>query len=962
DGGSEGGRRVIFSITTSFLKVSTLGPAEDTITNTFLRSKARPPLPVHEANQNIMPPLLSHHPAPSGCLCGLLREGLLELPWEEDRPQGIQKTEGPEQEDRKSAERRKVKFVGDLALALRKQRDSHRLQRKQYLLTLTSEEPPAEEHTNTTQWFSAGPPHVTEKIVQRQMVRIGRTLKLQCPVEANPPPLIMWTKDGRNIHSGWMRFRVLQQALRIKDVEAEDAGTFICKATNGFGSVNINYTLIVIDPSSSRWTFVLLCVSFEGRLPEIPYRTAPSFERLISDHLSLLLVLSKADNDNHWGICSMKQWQLQTLERAGQQRRESRSRAGPEKDRGISTTFKKDIFTVKRKLNAHYEPARIKLVPPLFPEKKPKHGEKPFGDFQAAAVGNAFALFVAKLVYKHQNPGCHVLSAPSMKQRLSRKLKAGSVWKNNERGFRSAVVWGKDNICIRAVSPPPLVIFKRETETLNAGSGLSFRREGLSKSPAEEWIPAVDSLGLVPEEECLWLTQNVTVGNRVSAVTTARKCSQFRAELAVNVEQCCSGGLIVAQDQSQVTRNCSVFESLRFWFYSNTTDLRSETGGSQRVMFARGSGIRFDDSGAGKDAARPAGESESSTDLTAKLVRPRFTQPAKMRKRVIARPVGSSVRLKCTASGNPRPDIVWLKDSRPLSLEEVGEGRKKKWTLSLKNLMPEHSGKYTCQVSNRVGEINATYKVEVIQRTNSKPILTGTHPVNTTVDYGGTTSFQCKVRSDVKPVIQWLKRVEPGEESKYNSTIEVGDHHFVVLPTGDVWSRPDGSYLNKLLITRAKEEDAGMYICLGANTMGYSFRSAFLTVLPDPKPPFSTIPSVMPPILPWPVIIGIPAGVVFILGSVLLWFCQSRKHCSSGAIISGQTLPNGHRQPSRERQEKDCMASASYEEYLAQQQQQLLLAQAVPKVFPKSYSDIHTHSHSHVDGKVHQHQHIHYQC
>lgn len=104
--------------------------------------------------------------------------------------------------------------------------------------------------------------------------------------------------------------------------------------------------------------------------------------------------------------------------------------------------------------------------------------------------------------------------------------------------------------------------------------------------------------------------------------------------------------------------------------------------------------------------------------------------------------------------------------------------------------------------------------------------------MNTTVDYGGTTSFQCKVRSDVKPVIQWLKRVEYGTENKYNSTIDVGGQKFVVLPTGEVWSRPDGSYLNKLMITRAKEEDAGMYICLGANTMGYSFRSAFLTVLP----------------------------------------------------------------------------------------------------------------------------------
>lgn len=69
---------------------------------------------------------------------------------------------------------------------------------------------------------------------------------------------------------------------------------------------------------------------------------------------------------------------------------------------------------------------------------------------------------------------------------------------------------------------------------------------------------------------------------------------------------------------------------------------------------------------------------------------------------------------------------------------------------------------------------------------------------------------------------------------------QVGDHRFVVLPTGEVWSRPDGSYLNKLLITRAKNEDAGMYICLGANTMGYSFRSAYLTVLPGEGGPGST--------------------------------------------------------------------------------------------------------------------------
>ncbi|MEQ2160950.1 Fibroblast growth factor receptor-like 1 [Goodea atripinnis] len=84
------------------------------------------------------------------------------------------------------------------------------------------------------------------RVTHRQTVRLGSAIKLPCPVEADPPPLIRWTKDGRSIHSSWIRFRELRMGLKIKEVEAEDAGTFNCQATNGFGSVNVNYTLIII--------------------------------------------------------------------------------------------------------------------------------------------------------------------------------------------------------------------------------------------------------------------------------------------------------------------------------------------------------------------------------------------------------------------------------------------------------------------------------------------------------------------------------------------------------------------------------------------------------------------------------------------------------------------------------------------------------------------------------------------
>ncbi|CAH1277701.1 FGFRL1, partial [Branchiostoma lanceolatum] len=51
--------------------------------------------------------------------------------------------------------------------------------------------------------------------------------------------------------------------------------------------------------------------------------------------------------------------------------------------------------------------------------------------------------------------------------------------------------------------------------------------------------------------------------------------------------------------------------------------------------------------------------------------KPRFTQPQKMRRKIIQRPMGSSVRLKCSASGQPKPEIIWSKDGRPLTDEDL---------------------------------------------------------------------------------------------------------------------------------------------------------------------------------------------------------------------------------------------------------------------------------------------------
>ena len=71
--------------------------------------------------------------------------------------------------------------------------------------------------------------------------------------------MMQWKKDGRTIHSGWTRFKVSQDGqLRIREVEMDDAGTYLCKATNGFGHVNVNYTLIVVGEYTQCWGSIRL--------------------------------------------------------------------------------------------------------------------------------------------------------------------------------------------------------------------------------------------------------------------------------------------------------------------------------------------------------------------------------------------------------------------------------------------------------------------------------------------------------------------------------------------------------------------------------------------------------------------------------------------------------------------------------------------------------------------------------
>lgn len=240
--------------------------------------------------------------------------------------------------------------------------------------------------------------------------------------------------------------------------------------------------------------------------------------------------------------------------------------------------------------------------------------------------------------------------------------------------------------------------------------------------------------------------------------------------------------------------------------------------------------------------------------------------------KLIARPAGSSVTLKCPAEGNPVPDITWLKNEETPIREFDKEIIYRKWSLTMDHLVTSDSGDYTCILTNSEGSLNWTYTLEVHERVPHKPIMRDGFPSNQTVYVGQQVKFECRFISDLQPQMRWLKHFQVNGsylDSKGNPHVEsvesmdpnITDPHFLILEN----------------VTFA---DAGWYTCFAWNYFGISHRSAWLTVLtwPDvnePEEQLMAITEIMPGIQTWTVIVICLGGLIIICIGLIILLCRS---------------------------------------------------------------------------------------
>ncbi|XP_035384811.1 hemicentin-1 isoform X2 [Electrophorus electricus] len=166
---------------------------------------------------------------------------------------------------------------------------------------------------------------------------------------------------------------------------------------------------------------------------------------------------------------------------------------------------------------------------------------------------------------------------------------------------------------------------------------------------------------------------------------------------------------------------------------------------------------------------------------------------------------GQNITLTCEVTGNPVPEITWLKDGQPVAdeaqLQVMSHGR----FLHVSSAQVADMGRYSCLASSGAGDGSAHFNLIVL----ISPSIAGTGPDGSsseevTVTLNSPTSLVCEAQSYPPAIITWLKDGTPFLSSR----------NVRVLPGG-----------RTLQILNAQEEDAGRYTCVATNEAGETLKN-----------------------------------------------------------------------------------------------------------------------------------------
>ncbi|KAM9858177.1 hemicentin-1 [Aulostomus maculatus] len=169
---------------------------------------------------------------------------------------------------------------------------------------------------------------------------------------------------------------------------------------------------------------------------------------------------------------------------------------------------------------------------------------------------------------------------------------------------------------------------------------------------------------------------------------------------------------------------------------------------------------------------------------------------------------GSLVTLTCEARGVPPPTLTWMKDGQPLSLHRnlLLDGQETR--LQLPDVAPSDAGLYSCVASNQAGSSTKSFNLTILELPK---ISSSGSPEELTLAVNSPLELECSAVGVPPPALSWLKDGRPLE----GSDIVQEDGHFI-------------------RITKIQVEDAGLYTCLASSLAGEDGRNHWVRVQVPP--------------------------------------------------------------------------------------------------------------------------------
>uniref|UniRef100_A0A3B4XL25 Hemicentin-1-like n=1 Tax=Seriola lalandi dorsalis TaxID=1841481 RepID=A0A3B4XL25_SERLL len=176
--------------------------------------------------------------------------------------------------------------------------------------------------------------------------------------------------------------------------------------------------------------------------------------------------------------------------------------------------------------------------------------------------------------------------------------------------------------------------------------------------------------------------------------------------------------------------------------------------------------------------------------------------------RTLTVPVNGHLTLECLADSDPPPNIEWYKDEAKLQpggrIQRLAGGQ----YLEIQEVRPEDSGQYSCVVTNMAGSTSLFFTVEILL----PPVIKESGSL-VTAHVGQEAVLPCEVEGDSSPTVMWRKDGFPVSQDNNKYMLSEGSLH----------------------IHGVQLSDAGRYYCTVSNQAGSDHRGMDLRVFVGPS-------------------------------------------------------------------------------------------------------------------------------